>query len=169
MGILSAALRQSQLTTEEYATLREITTQLNRTGAQLPLISGVHALTDVTGFGLLGHVAELCQASSVSADVSFAQLPILPAAVRYAQAGMVTGASARNLAHVQAMLSADLAPWQMNLLTDPQTSGGLLVSCTLQAVKAVQAAFQTHGQQAVRIGRLTAGSAPHIHVTDSLP
>lgn len=160
VGVLAAAARQGDLPAEEMAVLLRQTTQLNSAGAALPQVAGVHALTDVTGFGLLGHLAEVCRAAQVGARVEVARLPLLAAAQRYAQQGVASGACARNWQSVAAMVreeGVEIAAWQRTLLTDPQTSGGLLVCCTAEAVAAVCEVFAAHGQEAVRVGELTRG------------
>jgi selenide,water dikinase len=136
------------------------TTQLNTAGADLAAIDGVHAMTDITGFGLLGHLLEITRASQVSAHVGLAGLPLLPGVAKLAQGGHITGASERNWASYghEAKLTG-IADWQRALLTDPQTSGGLLVSCTSGSRDAVLDAFRRHGfAHATEIGRLDAGS-----------
>ena len=165
VGVLSAALKQGVLSASAYAAMRHTMLSLNAAGGNLAAIRGVHALTDVTGFGLLGHLAEVCTASHCGAAVRFANLPLLPEAAQHLQAGVVTGASVRNWDSVREKVQSiqPLADWQRNLLTDPQTSGGLLVSCAQSAVASVQAVFATHGQDATLIGEIN-GDAPHITV-----
>ncbi len=159
VGIYSAALKKGLLSPDQYAAMIAATTQLNTPGADLAAIDGVHAMTDITGFGLLGHLLEITRASNVAAQVDLAQLPLLPGVAALAQAGHVTGASERNWASYgsEARLPG-IADWQRALLTDPQTSGGLLVSCTSDARDAVLDAFRRHGfAQATEIGRLQPG------------
>jgi selenide, water dikinase len=120
----------------------------------------VHAMTDITGFGLLGHLLEITRASKVSARVGLARLPLLPGVVELAQGGHVTGASQRNWASYggEVHLAEGLGDWQRALLTDPQTSGGLLVSCAAERRDTVLAAFHRHGfAQATEIGALHPG------------
>src|SRR5437899_1147350 len=114
------------------------TTQLNTVGHRLSEMAGIHAMTDVTGFGLLGHLAGICRGSRLGARVAFESLPVLPAALSLAQQGYTTGAAARNWASYghDVQLPDDLAPWQQALLCDPLTSGGLLVTCAPPAVPA---------------------------------
>jgi selenide,water dikinase len=122
-------------------------------------------MTDITGFGLLGHLLEITRASQLSAQVGLGQLPLLPGVSDLAQAGHVTGASERNWASYgsEVQLADGIADWQRALLTDPQTSGGLLVSCTNESREAVLDTFRRHGfAQAVEIGRLQAGSQVSI-------
>ncbi len=160
VGIYSAALKKGLLSTEQYAAMIAATTQLNTAGAELADTPGVHAMTDITGFGLLGHLLEITRASGVSAAVELGRLPLLPGVGELAQAGHVTGASQRNWASYgsEVTLADGIAEWQRALLTDPQTSGGLLVSCAADARDAVLEAFRRHGfAQAAEIGRLGAG------------
>lgn len=160
IGVLSAALQRGRLAGEDYRAMLALTTQLNSAGSELAAVDGVHAMTDVTGFGLLGHLAEMCRAAALGAVVQFDALPLIDAAVAHAKDGIATGAAARNWQSVADMLEgADaLADWQQNLLADPQTSGGLLVACQRASAAAVQEVFQRHGQQAARIGNMTAAA-----------
>src|SRR5574343_190115 len=100
------------------------TAQLNRVGSALGQMDGVHAMTDVTGFGLAGHLLEICRGSGLAAQVKFAQLPLIAEALELAQQNVITGASGRNWAAYgeQVRLGAGIADWQRNLVTDPQTS-----------------------------------------------
>ena len=162
VGILSAALKKGALPEEGYRQMLASTTQLNTIGHRLPEIPGIHAMTDVTGFGLLGHLAEICRGSRLGARVAFESLPVLPAALSLAQRGYNTGAAARNWASYghDVQLPDDLAPWQQALLCDPQTSGGLLVTCAPQAVTAVLSLFRAEGfASAAVIGQMQAGAA----------
>ncbi|MGH8822028.1 MAG: AIR synthase-related protein, partial [Rhodoferax sp.] len=138
------------------------TTQLNTPGRLLAELPGVHALTDVTGFGLLGHLLELCRGAGLGATLTKEAIPLLPGVERMAAAGLVTGASGRNWAGYgrDVDLSAAVTPVQKALLTDPQTSGGLLVACAPEAVDEVLAIFRKEGfGHAVVIGETVAGAA----------
>lgn len=166
VGILSAALKKGQLDAAGYAAMLASTTQLNTIGTQLAEFATVHAMTDVTGFSLLGHLLEMCRGSSVRAELRFADLPWLAPAAELAGAGVVTGASARNWAACASQVSlAEALPAQAQaMLTDPQTSGGLLVACAAEAADEVQSLMQAGGfAQAACIGRLQPGT-PHIQV-----
>ena len=138
----------------------ESTTMLNTPGVALADMPGVHALTDVTGFGLAGHLLEICRGSKLSAQVRLGDLPVIPEAIEWLKQGVATGASDRNwkgYGH-DVELPAGAPEWQRKLVTDPQTSGGLLVACAPEAVHAVLAEFHTHGfTQANTIGRFGAG------------
>jgi selenide,water dikinase len=162
VGILSAALKKGLLTPDGYATMIRHTTQLNTPGARLAELDDVHAITDVTGFGLAGHLLEICRGSSLSASVRFADLPLIPEAVGFVREGISTGASTRNWNGygTDVALPADAPEWQQKLLTDPQTSGGLLVACAPAGATAVLAELRGAGfAEAAVIGSLQAGAA----------
>ena len=160
VGILSAALKKNLLDETGYASMVTTTTQLNRPGAELAQIDGVHALTDVTGFGLLGHTLELARGAGLRAQLNSQTLPVLPGVMELAEQGIFTGASTRNWgAYGDAVqLAAHITPAQQALLTDPQTSGGLLVSCRPDSVSSVLALFARHGfAHAAVVGQMQAG------------
>src|SRR5262249_43966811 len=142
------------------------TTQLNAVGATLPSFGGVHALTDVTGFGLLGHALEVCRGSRVAAVLDIARLPFLPGVVDFARQGFITGASTRNWASYgsQLQLPTDLREWQRGLLCDPQTSGGLLISVEPGRSGELIEHLRAAGfERAAEIGEIVEG-APGIRV-----
>jgi selenide,water dikinase len=129
-------------------------------------MDGVHALTDVTGFGLLGHLLEVCRASGVGARVAFDRLPLHPGVLELARDGIMTGASQRNWSSYgdDVRLAADLDGAKRALLTDPQTSGGLLVACAPAAAEHVLRVFSAEGfDRAAVIGEIVAG-APAVTV-----
>lgn len=162
VGVLSAALKKDRLSPTGYAAMIAATTKLNRPGAELAALPGVHALTDITGFGLLGHTLELARGSKLSARVRYADLAWLPDAVEFAKEGIVTGASGRNWAAYgdSVILAPSLAGEAQALLTDPQTSGGLLVSCSPDSVDEVLALFRADGfDQAGVIGEMVDGES----------
>jgi len=166
VGIYSAALKKGILSDEGYKAMLAATTQLNTPGIALGQWADVHALTDVTGFGLLGHLLEICRASNTAATIDFARLPLLADALSLARDGVATGASARNWAGL--CDSVDLGPSIGNaeraLLTDPQTSGGLLVACTPGHAGDVAALFRDEGfAHAAVIGEISSG-APRVAV-----
>jgi selenide,water dikinase len=134
------------------------TTQLNVTGTRLAEMAGVHAITDVTGFGLGGHLLEICRGSRLDCTVEFDKLPLIAEAVTHVKAGIATGASARNWASYgeSVVLPQGMPEWQQKMITDPQTSGGLLVACAAECVDAVLAAFRADGfDQAAVIGEFS--------------
>jgi selenide,water dikinase len=147
VGIMAAALKKGALTDEGYAQLITNTTRLNSVGPALSCIDGVHALTDVTGFGLLGHLLEMCRGAGLSAEVGFDRIPVLTAALPLAQSGFGPGAIERNMeSYGHAVHFADnLEIWQQRLLADAQTSGGLLVAASVESADEVLACFRQAG------------------------
>jgi selenide,water dikinase len=162
VGVLSAALKKDKLDAEGYAAMIANTTKLNKPGKALADLPGVHALTDVTGFGLLGHLLELARGANLSAQLDMAMIPLLPGVEQLAHDGYFTGASGRNwdAYGMDVELGAGVGDTQRVLLTDPQTSGGLLVSCDPDSVDEVLALFAREGfGHAAVIGRMEAGAA----------
>jgi selenide, water dikinase len=167
IGIFSAALKRGELDPAAYSEMIASTTQLNRVGAELPQFAGVHALTDVTGFGLLGHALEMCRGAGLSLDIRWDSLPIFPAAVRLAEAGVGTGASRRNWASygLDVTLPPEMPDWQRTLLCDPQTSGGLLIACEKDESAAIIDLLKRRGfTHAALIGEFRAG-LPQINLS----
>ena len=166
VGIMSAAMKKGELKDKAYAQMLESTTKLNTPGVELADMPAVHALTDVTGFGLLGHLLEICRGSGLAAELQWSQIPILSAARHLLEAGYVTGASERtwNSYSDQVNMPAGDTTLQRRMLTDPQTSGGLLVACAADAAPAVMDIFKAQGfADAAVIGRLVAGT-PAVNV-----
>jgi selenide,water dikinase len=161
VGVMSAALKKDALDAEAYARMIETTTRLNTPGPDLAALEGVHALTDITGFGLAGHALELARGAKLGVRIDWAKVPLLGGVRDLAVRGLVTGASGRNWAAYgnEVTLPAGFAAADQALLTDPQTSGGLLVSCAPSAVEEVLAVFRRHGfTQPAIIGEVLAGS-----------
>jgi selenide,water dikinase len=161
VGILSAALKKEKLDAAAYAQMIAVATQLNTPGPELAALSGVHAMTDVTGFGLAGHVLEIARGAHCTAQIEWARVPLLDSVRDLALQGNVTGASGRNWAAYgpEVSLPEGFAAVDQALLSDPQTSGGLLVSCAHEAVDAVLAIFRQHGfDAAIEIGDIAAGT-----------
>jgi selenide,water dikinase len=162
VGVLSAALKKDKLDADGYAAMIANTTKLNKPGQALSAMPGVHAMTDVTGFGLLGHLLELARGAGLEAQLDMASIPLLPGVEQLATDGYFTGASGRNWDAYgkDVALSAAITPAQQALLTDPQTSGGLLVACDPASVAEVLALFAREGFEAAAvIGRTAAGAA----------
>ncbi|MFC4275990.1 selenide, water dikinase SelD [Achromobacter aloeverae] len=160
VGVLSAALKKNHLDEAGYRAMIASTTRLNTPGPALAALSGVHAITDVTGFGLLGHALEMARGAGLTARLRVAGLPWLPQVQQLAREGYVTGASGRNWASYGASirLGAGVDDVARALLTDPQTSGGLLVSCAPDAVDAVMATLAGQGfDGAAVVGEMAAG------------
>lgn len=167
VGVLAQALKKGVLSASGYSQMIASTTQLNTVGSALSGIGGVHALTDVTGFGLLGHLLEVCRGSCLGADVKFSQVPVLSEALPLAQQGYGPGAIDRNLASYghEVDFAAHLETWQRRLLADAQTSGGILAAVAPDAVDEALACFQRAGfAQAAVIGTMTSG-APRVAVS----
>ena len=166
VGIYSAALKKDRLDAAGYRAMIESTTKLNTPGPRLGDLPGVHALTDVTGFGLLGHLLEICKGSHAAARLDWKALPLLPGALELAREGFTTGASGRNFSGYGTRITFDagIDEAMKAVLTDPQTSGGLLVSCSPDAVDEVLAIFAGDGfAQAAVIGEVSAGEST-VHV-----
>jgi len=162
VGVLSAALKKDKLDAAGYQAMIANTTKLNKPGKALSEMPGVHALTDVTGFGLLGHLLEIARGAKLTAQLNMAQIPLLPGVEQLAHDGYFTGASGRNWEAYgkDVQLSPSVTQAQHMLLTDPQTSGGLLVSCDPASVDEVLALFRREGFEAAAvIGEMVAGDA----------
>jgi selenide,water dikinase len=168
VGILSAALKKETLDAEGYASMIANTTKLNTPGPELAELSGVHALTDVTGFGLAGHVLEIARGANMTVHINWADVPLLPNVSALLKDGNVTGASGRNwegYGH-EISLASDLPAECQPLLSDPQTSGGLLVSCAPDAVADVLAVFQRHGfNDAAVVGHMGEAQSSRLMVS----
>jgi selenide, water dikinase len=151
VGVMSAALKKNELSAEGYAQMIAYATKLNTPGLDLATLDGVHALTDVTGFGLAGHTLEIARGAKATAVIDWKAVPLIGGVRKLAQHGYVTGASNRNWAGYsnEVQLPAAFAKEDQALLTDPQTSGGLLVSCDAASVGAVMDIFRRHGFDAV--------------------
>ena len=166
VGIISAALKKGRLDDAGYKAMIAATTQLNTPGTRLGKLDGVHALTDVTGFGLLGHLLEIARGSNAGAKLRWNAIPILPQALDFAAEGIATGASGRNWTGYGTRVKLDPAinDAQKALLTDPQTSGGLLVACAPESCDEVLGIFRSEGfAEAAIVGEIVAG-APQVEV-----
>jgi len=160
VGILSAALKKGKLSDAGYEQMVKWTTKLNTPGEVLADMPGVHALTDVTGFGLAGHLLEILRGSKLAGEIRFDDLPLIAEALDWVKQGTKTGASDRNWKGYgkDVRMAAGAPDWQRAIVTDPQTSGGLLVACAPEAEKDVLAAFAQRGfAEARRIGKVSAG------------
>jgi selenide,water dikinase len=161
VGVLSAALKKGKLDAAGYAQLIATTTKLNKPGVPLAELPGVHAITDITGFGLAGHALELARGAKARVVIEWPKVPLMSGVAAMAADGFVTGASGRNWAGYGAdvSLAAELPGTAQDLLSDPQTSGGLLVSCDPQSADDVLRIFRADGfEHAAVIGRVEAGA-----------
>ncbi|NQW84587.1 MAG: selenide, water dikinase SelD [Alcaligenaceae bacterium] len=168
VGILSAALKKEALDAAGYEAMLSNATKLNTPGPELAELSGVHALTDVTGFGLAGHALEIARGAKLTVQLNWAQVPLLPNVTALIQQGMVTGASGRNWEGYgsEITLDAALPPECQTLLSDPQTSGGLLVCCSPETVPEVLAVFKRHGfHDAAVVGHVSEAQASRLIVS----
>lgn len=168
VGIYSAAIKKGSLPDRDYADMIATMTLLNRVGADLATDPDVHAITDVTGFGLLGHGLEMALGSSLTLVIGASSLPILPRAEALASQGFVTGASHRNWSSYGASVAApaDLPDWRRHILTDPQTSGGLLVACSAARAEDILLQVRAAGCPAAAIvGRMEQGE-PRIRIEE---
>ena len=159
VGVYGAVLKKQQITDTQYREMVASTTQLNTPGCRLARLRGVHALTDVTGFGLLGHLLEVCKGSRVHATVRWNAVPLFTAARELAAAGHVTGGSSRNWKGYGSLIDLNgYGEIERALLTDPQTSGGLLVACAPESADEVLQVFESEGfHHAAVIGEVSAG------------
>jgi selenide,water dikinase len=168
VGILSAALKKETLDAEGYASMIANTTKLNTPGPELAELAGVHALTDVTGFGFAGHVLEIARGANMTVHINWSDVPLLPNVSALLKDGNVTGASGRNwegYGH-EISLASGLPAECQPLLSDPQTSGGLLVSCASDAVADVLAVFQRHGfNDAAVVGHMGEAQSSRLMVS----
>lgn len=167
VGIYSAALKKGALGGDGYAEMIASTTLLNKVGAEIADDPAVHAVTDVTGFGLLGHALEMVRGSKLSLVLRLRDVPLLKEAESLARRGFVTGASGRNWSSYgdAVALPQDLPDWQRALLTDPQTSGGLLVACEASQAKTLLKKIVDAGNPSARIIGHAEPGAPGIRVS----
>lgn len=161
VGVFSAALKKEALPAEGYQAMIAATTRLNTPGPDLAQLPGVHAMTDVTGFGLAGHALEMARGSSCEIRLDWSVVPLLSGARDLAEQGFVTGASGRNWASYggDVVLADDFSQIDRDLLSDPQTSGGLLVACDAETADRVLQIFRDHGfAEAAVIGETAEGA-----------
>ena len=166
---MSAALKKEQLSAAMYAQMIDSTTRLNTPGPDLAALEGVHALTDVTGFGLAGHALEMARGAQLDVQLNWSAVPVFDGVRELATAGFITGASGRNWAGygAEVALPQGFGAVDQALLSDPQTSGGLLVSCAPGALPQVMAVLAQHGfAQACVVGHVAARQvdAPMLRV-----
>jgi selenide, water dikinase len=161
VGVLSAALKKEKLSPAGYEAMIRYTTMLNKPGAKLANMAGVNALTDITGFGLAGHVLELARGAKHTCVIEWNKVPLIDGVADLASQGFITGASGRNWAGYgkDVDLPTNFGEINQALLTDPQTSGGLLVSCDPAIANDVLALFKQEGfDRAAVVGRVEAGA-----------
>ena len=166
VGIYSAAIKKGELPPAGYAEMISTTTLLNKVGAELAQDQNVHALTDVTGFGLLGHALEMARGANMAVTIAAGAVPLLSSAASLAQKGFVTGASHRNWSsYREGVIWPDALPeWRRHLLTDPQTSGGLLVSCAPDHAQSILRMVKAQGYPAASVIGRAEAAAPVVKV-----
>jgi len=167
VGVLTTAEKKSQLKPEHQGVARDVMCQLNSAGAHFASLPGVTAMTDVTGFGLLGHLSEICQGSGVRAQIHYSAVPRLPGVDDYIAAGCVPGGTGRNFASYGHLIGA-MSDAQRQLLCDPQTSGGLLVAVRADAVSDFQALAANLALSVSAIGELLPAQ-PNLPLIEILP
>ncbi|WMT72057.1 selenide, water dikinase SelD [Bradyrhizobium sp. Ash2021] len=166
IGVYSAAFKKGQLDDAGYAEMIASTTLLNSIGMTLSEDPAVHSMTDVTGFGLLGHALEMANGSNLSLIIDSSRVPFLQAAEQLAMSGFITGASKRNWSSYGCSINlpTTLPEWQRDLLTDPQTSGGLLIACSPNSAESLVAKIISAGNSSTRmIGKVDDGR-PEVNV-----
>lgn len=166
IGVLTTAEKKGLLKEEHVGLATEVMCRMNKAGADFAALSGVAAMTDVTGFGLLGHLSEMCQGAGVQAEVWYEQVPKLPGVEDYIAQGCVPGGTGRNYASYGYLMGA-MPENIRNLLCDPQTSGGLLLAVSPDAVAEVNAVAQQHGITLAAIGELKTarGGCPMVEIS----
>ncbi|WP_394204329.1 selenide, water dikinase SelD [Shewanella waksmanii] len=157
IGILTTAQKQKKLTEEDQHIAVDAMCQLNKLGPTIAKLAGVNAMTDVTGFGLAGHLLEVCQGAQLHAKIDVKQLPLLPKVSHYLNMGCIPGGTQRNFESYQQSLPA-LDPQQKAILCDPQTSGGLLIAVNIEHEAALIELLKEHDLPSQCIGQLHAGS-----------
>jgi selenide,water dikinase len=167
VGIYSAAIKKGALSDQGYREMLGFMTRLNVVGADLAREAAVHGMTDVTGFGLLGHALEMARGAGLTVRLRFDDAPALAQAETLARAGFITGASQRNWASYgeSIVLPDGIEDWRRLLLTDPQTSGGLLVACDASAAPVILARIREGDPRAAIVGSVEVGE-PIVAVED---
>lgn len=153
IGILTTAEKKKILRDEDKGVATELMLRTNKIGTALAELNGVTAITDVTGFGLLGHLTELCEASKVAAEISFAKVPVIDAIDTYLAQGSYPGGTGRNFESYGHKISP-LSDTQKLILCDPQTSGGLLVAVSPGAEEEFQIICSEYGLEIESFGQI---------------
>lgn len=166
IGVMTTAVKKGKLTPEGYAEVLSVMTQRNQIGSVLAQNPTVHSMTDVTGFGLFGHLLEICRGAGLKALLDQEKIPIMPEAKKLAQEGIFPGAAGRNWEGYKHEISAQgLEDWEQLLLADPQTSGGLLVTIEANAAADMLAQIHQAGYAKASIIGLCAEGMPNIKVS----
>jgi selenide,water dikinase len=167
IGILSTAQKRNILKEEHLQVMLTQLMQLNKAGEQLGTIKSVHAMTDVTGFGLLGHLVEMCEGSGTSAELYYQQVPVLPAAKEYLVQRTIPGGSKRNWESYGHKISFAVLPDQqeaLDILPDPQTNGGLLIAVSKEGEEEVRSLLEKNSLYNKVIGKMIAAKDKKVYV-----
>lgn len=163
VGILTTAQKQGKLLAEHAAIAPDSMTVLNRIGVELAEIRGVRAMTDVTGFGLLGHLTEMCEGSGLSAEIELDRVPVFMEAYGYISQNCIPGGTHRNWDSYGSQIRLKEESDKL-ILCDPQTSGGLLIAVDEDHAEEVEALFTEHGIKPVPFGRVISKTDALIQV-----
>jgi len=163
IGILTTAQKKKIIRPEDLDRVVNLMLNLNNIGTELAVLSGVKAMTDVTGFGLLGHLMEICEASSVSAEIEYSKIPVLPDLDKYVSQNAIPGGTNRNFQSYGHKVSS-LSDHQKAILCDPQTSGGLLIAVAPKQKENVFRLFERKGLALQSFGRITEKRSKVIQV-----
>ncbi len=166
IGVMTTALKNEKLSPAGAEAVTALMLQPNASAAAVMLRHGVSAATDVTGFGLLGHLHEMAKGAGLTAELDFPAVPVMEEALTLAEADLFPGGARTNLKAYAAGVSfaEDLADWQRLLLTDPQTSGGLLIALPPERLSEALADFAASGVTATPIGRFVAAASARVRV-----
>lgn len=170
IGILSTAQKRGLLKEEHAQLMLQQLMQLNKVGETLGSIEGVHAMTDVTGFGLLGHLIEMCEGSGLSASLHYQNIPVLAAAREYLEERAVPGGTKRNWSsygHKAAFADELNKEEALDILPDPQTNGGLLIAVSREDAATVKALLQSHQLYHGQVGEMIPAKEKAVYVTAS--
>jgi len=163
IGILSTAQKQKKIETGHIDPAIKAMTTLNKIGADLAVLESVVAMTDVTGFGLLGHLVEICEASNISAEIWFEKVPLLPNVEKYRQLGCIPGGARKNFVSYGSKIS-EMTEQQREILCDAQTSGGLLVIVKKSGLDEFLVLTEASGLTLEAIGQTTVKSGNVVEV-----
>lgn len=164
VGILSTAMKRGLATEQDKATMTGLMTALNSIGAELATIEGVHAMTDVTGFGLAGHLLEMCEGAGLSAELNFDEVPTLKDAIEpYLKQFVMPDNTMRNFKAYGSKISK-LSAAQLQILCDPQTNGGILLAVAPSAAQEVEEVLKNHELFSSSIGQFNANGEPLLTV-----
>jgi selenide,water dikinase len=165
IGILTTGIKQGKTSPEAAGEVVDVMERLNRDASEAMVEVGVHAATDVSGFGLLGHLYEMTSASAVRATVWFDRIPVLEEARTLVDRGAIAGGTARNYEYLAARVDyGPLSPGEQLILADAQTSGGLLLVVPGERLEALRSALRRRGVDDAHVGEITGSGDGRIEV-----